>query len=170
VNPRGVRHSAGRYKSVFSFFFTGNGSTLIGGPPWTILNDPGDAAVATDPPIDTETLTNAESFVRMDDEQAAHQSKRFRAIREATGLVWRQFMLRAFDHAVSTGAIRLYARRQAVSAGYEQFPNDVWPLLEVADWQNGVAIAPDGTTYWSFTFSRQAKSEAVSTRWTGMVS
>jgi hypothetical protein len=58
-------------------------------------------------------------------------------------------MLRAFDRAVSTGAVVLYARRQTVSADFEQLPTDVWPLLEVADWQNGAAVAPDGTTYWS---------------------
>jgi hypothetical protein len=79
----------------------------------------------------------------------AKDSNRYRAVREATGLVWRHFMLRAFDRAVSTGAIVLYARRQSVSADFEQLPADVWPLLQVVDWQNGAAVAPDSTTYWS---------------------
>ena len=141
---------------TFSFFFVGNGSTLIGGPPWTILNESAETAVSPDPPVAAEAATNAEEFVRIDDEQAARQSKRYRAVREATGLVWRQFMLRAFDRAVSSEAVMLYARRQTVSADFEQLPGDVWPFLEVADWQNGVAVAPDGTTYWSIhvQFSR----------------
>ena len=80
-----------------------------------------------DPMVAAETGTNAEGFVRIDDEQAARQSNRYRAVREAAGLVWRQFMLRAFDRAVSTKAIVLYARRETVSADFEQLPSDVWP-------------------------------------------
>jgi hypothetical protein len=130
---------------TFSFSFVDKGATVFGGPPWAILSE--DRAVSTDPPVAAETETNM--FVMIDGEQAAVESKRFRAVREATGLVWRQLMLRAFDRAVSTRAVALYARTQSVSAEFEQLPADVWPLLEVADWQNGVAVAPDGTTYWS---------------------
>ncbi len=35
-------------------------------------------------------------------------------------------------------------------------PADVWALLEIADWQNGVAVAPDGTEYWSIHVQRLA--------------
>ena len=132
---------------TFSFAFVDNGATSISGLPWTILSE--DIAVNFDPPVAAETATTAEGFVRIDDEQAARQSNRYRAVRDATGLVWRQFMVRAFDRAVSSGVVLLYARRQSVSADFEQLPADAWPLLEVADWQNGVAVAPDGTTYWS---------------------
>src|SRR5436190_13916904 len=120
----------------------------MGGPPWTILS--ADTAIKPDPPVAAaETATNAEGFVRIDDAQTARQSSRYRAVREATGLVWRQFMLRIFDRAVSSGAVVLYARKQSVSADIEQLPRDVWPLLEIADWQNGSAVGPGGATYWS---------------------
>jgi hypothetical protein len=100
---------------AFSFFFVGNGSTLIGGPPWTILNGSGETAVNPDPRVAAEGIFNAEGFARIDDEQAARQSHRYRAVREASGLVWRQFMLRVFDRAVSTGAVVLYAQTGGVS-------------------------------------------------------
>jgi hypothetical protein len=131
--------------SIFSFFFDDNGSMSISGPPWTILS----GGTAHTPQVPTRTAPNAEGFVRIDDEQAAHQSSRYQAVREATGLVWRQFMVRDFDRAVSSGVVVLYARPQSVLADFEQLPADAWPLLEVADWQNGVAVAPDGSTYWS---------------------
>jgi hypothetical protein len=132
---------------TFSFSFLGNGSTSIGGPPWTILSE--DAAANPNLPGEAATVTNAEGFVRIDDAPAARDSNRHRAVRVASGLVWRQFMLRAFDRAVASGAAVLYARRQSVSADFQRLPADVWPLLEVADWQNGVAVAPDTDVYWS---------------------
>jgi hypothetical protein len=130
---------------TFSFSFLGNGSTLIGGPPWTILSE--DGAGNPDLPVAAEALTNAEGFVRIDNEPAARQSNRYRAVRAATGLVWRQFMVRAFDRAVASGAVLLYARPQSASGDFRRLPADVWPLLEVADWQNGVAVAPDSSVY-----------------------
>jgi hypothetical protein len=36
-----------------------------------------------------------------------------------------------------------------VSARFKRLPADVWPVLQVLDWQNGVAVAPEGTAYWS---------------------
>jgi hypothetical protein len=65
-------------------------------------------------------------------------------------------MLRAFDRAVSTGAAVLYARTQTVAADFERLPADVWALLDVVDWQDGVAFAPDGTAYWSIHVQRPA--------------
>jgi hypothetical protein len=130
--------------STFLFSFGAKG--VFGGPPWAIVDEPRETAKGLDAWVTAEAVFNKEGFVSVDDKEKA---ARHRAVREATGLVWRQFILHAFDRAVTTGAVTLYARRQALSADFEQLPTDVWPLLEVVDWSNGMAIAADGTPYWS---------------------
>jgi hypothetical protein len=132
----------------FSFHSAGGGASCMGGPPWTILQELGDAAVNIDPRLNANALFNKEG-VRIREDKSARYAKENDAVREATGLVWRQFVLRAFNRVVSTGAVLLYARVGAVSARFERLPVDVWPILDVVDWENGVAIAPDHTAYWS---------------------
>jgi hypothetical protein len=135
---------------TFSFSFDIDGvASLMSGPPWAIIEEPRETAASFDPRLDAEALFNTEGFVRIGDEEAVSHAEQLDAVRKATGLVWRQFMLRAFDRAVSTGAVVLFARIQATSAPFERLPADVWPLLNVVDWQNGVAVAPDRTAYWS---------------------
>jgi hypothetical protein len=58
-------------------------------------------------------------------------------------------MVRAFGRVIATRAAVLYARTPALTSPFERLPADVWSLLEIADWQNGVAVAPGGTRYWS---------------------
>jgi hypothetical protein len=130
------------------------GVQVFFGPPWAIIEEPRETIL--NPRLEAEALFNAEGLVRISDEEAARASKQYRAVRDATGLVWRQFMLRAFDRAVSTGAAVLYARTQTVAADFERLPADVWALLNVVDWQNGVAVAPDGTAYWSIHVQHSA--------------
>jgi hypothetical protein len=84
----------------------------------------------------------------MSDDEGARQAEQLKKIRGATGLVWRQFMLRAFDDAVSGKQVVLYARLQT-TAPFEQLPSDIWRVLEVVDWQNGVACDPEGALYYS---------------------
>jgi hypothetical protein len=132
----------------FSFDFHG-GASSMGGPPWAIIEVPKKTAAGFDPLIDAEALFNTEGFVRIGDEEAVEHAKQVDDVRKATSLVWHQYMLRAFDRAVSAGAIVLFARKHAVSAHFERLPKDVWPLLEIVDWQNGVAVAPERTVYWS---------------------
>jgi hypothetical protein len=43
----------------------------------------------------------------------------------------------------------LYARTPTVTSDFQRLPADVWAFLDVVDWQNGAAISPDGTAYWS---------------------
>jgi hypothetical protein len=133
--------------STFSFSFDFDG--VISGPPWAIIEEPRETAASSDPRVNAEALFNTKGFVRIGDAEAVRHAEQLDAVRKATGLVWRQFMLRAFDRAVSTGAVVLFARIQAVSAPFERLPADVWPLLNVVDWQHGLAVAPDRTAYWS---------------------
>jgi hypothetical protein len=137
----------------FSFDFHG-GASSMGGPPWAIIEVPKQTAAGFDPRIDAEALFNTEGFVRIGDEEAVEHAKQLDDVRKATSLVWHQYMLRAFDRALSAGAIVLFARKDAVSAHFERLPKDVWPLLEIVDWQNGMAVAPERTVYWSIHVQR----------------
>jgi hypothetical protein len=150
---------------TFSFSFdVGGGASSISGPPWALIEEPRETAASFDPRLDAEALFNSEGFVRIDDEEAVRHANQLDAVRKATGLVWRQFMVRGFDRAVSTGAVVLYARIQAVSAPFEQLPADVWLILSVVDWQNGVAVAPDLTAYWSIHVGPALAHEAAAVR------
>lgn len=128
----------------------GGEAEVLGGPPWAILQEPVLAETRnTDARLDAEALFNKEGLVRISDDEAENLTKRLDAVRKATGLVWNQFFLRTFDRAVLLGSIVLHARPHRVSARFKRLPADVWPILQVSDWQNGVAVAPDGTAYWS---------------------
>jgi hypothetical protein len=132
---------------TFNFIRVGGGASVTGGTPWAILRE--SMPVNNDPRIEAEALFATEGVVRIRDADAEKNAKQYAAVRRATGLVWRQHMLVAFDRAVASGAVLLYARPQTISAKIERLPADAWPLLDVIDWQNGAAIAPDGTAYWS---------------------
>ena len=142
-------------EATFSFhFFSEDGKEeFLGGPPWGILQKPPlqePSNYNTDARLDAEALFNKEGLVKIsDDDEAKSLTKRLDSVRKATGLVWNQFFLRTFDRAVSSGSIVLHARPHRVSARFKRLPADAWAVLEVSDWQNGVAIAPDGTSYWS---------------------
>jgi hypothetical protein len=126
-------------------FQWGDGSLTIGRP-WVILAEPTTVSVdsqgESEPPFE-------EGWRRIDQAEAARDVKRYEAVKAATGLVWRQYMVRAFDQAVLTRAVAVYGREHVISAPFERLPTDVWPLLTVVDWDNGVAVAPDGTHFWS---------------------
>jgi hypothetical protein len=134
---------------TFSFFFHSpqHGASCWGGPPWAILGQPTDSAINSNPRFDAEALFNKEGFVRIDGDQEG--AVQFDAARKATGLVWRQFMLRAFDRAVSLKRATLYARFQTPMASLQQLPADVWPILEIVDWQNGIARDLQNVLYYS---------------------
>jgi hypothetical protein len=127
---------------------SGGGLSTIGGAPWAILREQR-TSPHIHPRVEAEALFSKEGLVRIGDEEAQKRRDEFVAVREATRLVWRRLMLGAFDRAVTLGRIVLYARRETVSAGFDRLPPDAWPLLEVIDWQNGVAVTPDGCTFWS---------------------
>jgi hypothetical protein len=134
--------------STFSFQFA---HLCIGGAPWTLIEGPQPAPIV-DPRLEAEAafnwLTKTTGIVKIGEEEAAQMEETDRAVRKAAGLVWRH-MHSALDRAVSTGAVAVYARIGSVLAPFERLPADVWRLLEIADWQNGVAVAPEGSSYWS---------------------
>jgi hypothetical protein len=133
---------------VFSYQRAAGGAVSLGVAPWQGNSIPRDADACVDPQLAAEALFNkGEGFRYVSDDEV--DTKIQETIRFATGLVWRQYMLRAFDRAVSTKAVLLYARVQKTTAPLELIPVDIWPLLHVADWEKGVAVAPDGTAYWS---------------------
>src|ERR1700738_1264031 len=134
---------------TFHFVRVGGGASVTRGRPWAISRKQQGTAVRVDPQIEAEALFSTHGLMRIGDEEAKTNREEFDAIRKATGLVWRQFMLDAFDRAVSAETAILYARPRTLLAKFERLPADAWPLLKVMDWQNGVAFAPDGTAYWS---------------------
>jgi hypothetical protein len=136
--------------STFLFYFrsvSGSGVSLLGVSPWELERKKRDHC--PEPQLDAEALFNKEGLVRIPDVEAALHEKQYQSARKATGLVFRQFMVRSLDRAISTKSVVLYAQVGDLSASFKRLPPHVWPLLEVADWSNGVAVAPDGTAYWS---------------------
>jgi hypothetical protein len=113
----------------------------LGGSPWAILAEP-----IADPVRPGEVPANMKAATAR---EKAVSAARCQAVRAATSLVWNQFLVRGFDGAISTGAVVLYGRPKTVTADFVQVPADVWTMLEVADWENGIAVAPDGTAYFS---------------------
>jgi hypothetical protein len=136
------------HEGTFSFSaqsFSGGGS-CTGGPPWAMLATLPDDA---DAQRETKPLPNKEGFVRISDEEAAREAERWEAIRKEIGFVWHQFMLRSFDRTVSSNLVKLFARVESPTAPFVQVPADAWPVLDIIDWQNGIAIDPQGTLYYS---------------------
>lgn len=136
-----------------SFRSPGGGVSGMFGPPWAILGEARLSALHPDPRLSAESLFNRDGILEIGEEEAVRDSKQLEIIRRATGQVWR-VMLRSFDRAVATNRVALYARIDRVAAPFDRLPSDIWPLLDVNDWQNGVAIAPDATAYWSIHGSR----------------
>jgi hypothetical protein len=133
---------------TFVFQFSHRGSTW-GGPPWALLENIDQAKPSPDPRADAEALFNKVGLVRVGDEEAAAIGLREHgAVRRATGLVWRQYMLREFDRAVAASEIALLARVGSAIAPFEELPADVWPLLSILDWQTAIARDPDTDYIW----------------------
>ena len=135
-------------RCAFVFQFSHGGSTW-GGPPWALLGNIEEAKPSLDPRADAEALFNKEGLVRIGDEEAAIGLREHGAVRRATGLVWRQYMLREFDRAVAANEIALFARVGSAIAPFEALPPDVWPLLNMLDWQNAIAREPEGLLLYS---------------------
>jgi hypothetical protein len=90
-------------------------------------------------------------------------------VHKALDFVWCKLMLPAFNSAISRGAVALYARPHITSEHFQRLPAHVWPLLNVVDWDNGIAMAVDHTVFWSIcaqhvTTNALAEAELVDAR------
>jgi hypothetical protein len=133
---------------TFTFQFSGDRS-VWGGKPWTFLEDISRSKLAAHLKEDTETLFNKNGFVTISDAEAAEGVNKLTAIRAATGLVWRQFILREFNRAIARNGVSLFARIESPLAPFEELPADVWPLLSILDWQTAIARTPEGRLLYS---------------------
>jgi hypothetical protein len=120
--------------------------SLYQGQLWALAEGPRDP-LQVEPQLEAEALK--ESFVRIIEEEAEAAAKLGEAVRRASGLVWRQYLLNAFNRAVSAKEVLLYARPKTTSAAFERLPADIWPVLNVVDWQNGTVLDPGGSLYYS---------------------
>jgi hypothetical protein len=91
----------------------------------------------------------------------AENDKRSKKVRAAIDLIWRQSMLPAFDSAIATGRVALYARPHIASPYFERLPAHVWSLLKVVDWDRGIAMAVDSTAFWSIHVELAAASNQL---------
>jgi hypothetical protein len=64
-----------------------------------------------------------------------------------------------FASAISEGDVRLYARVGAISSPFEQMDTAYWRHLEVIDWPNDMAVARDGSKY--FSIHAQASADNI---------
>jgi hypothetical protein len=138
---------------TFSFQFIQTGSCW-GGAPWSLLESTDELKTSDDPRTNAEALFNKVGLVRVSPEEAERARLEFDAVRRATGLVWRQFMLRGFDRAIAANEIAVFARFGSAIAPFEMLASDVWPLLTVLDWQHAIARDPEGLLYYSLHFQR----------------
>jgi hypothetical protein len=143
---------------TFSFVTAENGAESVGGPPWALLDGPdrgtADGHSTTD--VDS-TLEGAEVQFQVTPDAVTREKR----IRAATGLVWRQIMLRDFGKAVESGAVIVWARVGEVQNGFRAVPPDVWRYLTIVDWQNGIALSLDKAAYYSLHASRGRTVTAV---------
>jgi len=61
---------------------------------------------------------------------------------------------RIFNDQISTGEYLLYARVGNESAPFKQLNPAIGRHLEITDWENGAAVAPDGTKYFEIHVQR----------------
>lgn len=133
----------------FTFFFhtPGSGVSFMTIPPWE-STEPSENLSPSDPRLDAEALFNKEGIVRISEEDAARYAAQEKAAQRATSIVWQQIQT-CFDRAISSGRILLHARIGTVTADFAGLPRDIWAIVRVVDWDDGIAVAPDGTQYWS---------------------
>jgi hypothetical protein len=150
-----IDREEGRFR--FSFMPSDGRPAPWDNSPWTILWEPAESLKLELKPRLEALLNNSglisdyeapyAGFARISDDEAAEGARRSEGVRFATGLVWNQLMRRAFDRAIKTGQVELFARWPSISDDFQKLPSDIWPLLEVLDWEHGVACDMQGTLY-----------------------
>jgi hypothetical protein len=114
--------------NTLTFSFSFRSGSIIAAAPWGFLAERSKGDAQAEPRLDAEALFNKEGFVIIPDDEAAEHEKQYESAREAAGLVFRQFMVRAFDRAVSAKAVALFGRPGIISADFNRLPADVWSL------------------------------------------
>jgi hypothetical protein len=127
--------------STFSIHFAEGRTRSFKGAPWELLNEIPHRVIYPD----TYTSHMHTFSLEQDFEEKA---KRGNAVRAAINLVWLRLMIPAFNRAIETGKVALYARSRIDSVYFERLPDHIWPLINVVDWDHGVAMAVDRTTFW----------------------
>ena len=145
---------------TFTFHFIQSGSCW-GGPPWALIESIDEPKTSLDPRASAEAFFTKDGLVRVSPEETERARLEFDAVRRATGLVWRQFMLREFDRAIGANEVASYARIGSAIAPFSALPSDVWRMLTILDWQNAIAHDPEATLLYS-VHAQQARL-AVST-------
>lgn len=150
-----IDREEGRFR--FSFTPSSGGAASYGGTPWAILWEPDESLKLKLKPRLEALLNNSGlasdyeapyvGFAKIGDDEAAEGARQSECVGFATGLVWNQFMRRAFDRAVKAGRVKLYARAPSPRDDFQRLPSDIWPLLEIVDWEHGVARDIQGTLY-----------------------
>ena len=142
---------------TFRFYFTPKEGVeeAYGGPPWAIVAP---SQPQSEPNLreKAEGLFRREGFVRLSDEEAPEAEAQFKRVQHATGLVWNQYICRALDRAVSNNKVKLFARVQKPTADLQPVPKDLWPILTVIDWENGIGVDPEGICYYAIHFASSA--------------
>lgn len=130
------------------------GASCYGGTPWALLREPDESLKLKLAPRLASLLSDAcegsespRGFAKVGDDEAAESARIFEDARFATGIVWWQYMRPAFDRAVKSGRVTLFARWPSISDDFQRLPSDIWPLLEIVDWEHGVACDIQGTLY-----------------------
>lgn len=83
-----------------------------------------------------------------DDNATARARDRSRAADVAIKQVCR--LIRSnFDIAVACGYVSVYGRPQNITSEFVLLPADTWHLFKITDWEHGVAVLPNGTSYFS---------------------
>jgi hypothetical protein len=134
-----IDRDEGRF--LFSFTRSSGGAACHGGTPWAILWEPDKSQK---PKLSSRLKAPLHNLGHDEAAEGARQSE---GVRFATDLVWRRFMLPAFDRAVNAGYVKLFARVPSVRDDFQTLPSDIWPQLEIIDWEHGVARDIQGALY-----------------------
>jgi hypothetical protein len=144
--------------ATLSILFSDGRTRSVIGTPWKLLETIREVHIVPNSGHTHSVYLDEEgNLVEGYEENAKRRNK----VRAAIDLIWRQLMLPAFDRAIATETIALYARSHIASPHFQRLPAHVWPLLKVADWNQGVAMAIDNTAFWAIHAELIATSDQL---------
>jgi hypothetical protein len=144
--------------TTFCILFSEGTTRRFQGTPWELLTKLPKRAVPDEMTFMPQ-LPPAHSVSYVDPAYRDDVDRKDR-VRGAIEFVWCRLMLAAFSEAISREEVELYSRRHISSLHYERLPAHVWPLLERINWDENVAVAVDGSAFWSIYAERSASEPA----------